>query len=113
MQHMWQQRPASFSPKCQELGWSCIPLVVDTFGNWGKEAHLPFSRLASHFANNMSSLKPSILADIYGRLNITLVRSIAMQSHPGKGAAFVTLCTCIVALTMYLMYVYVLYNKYM
>ena len=29
-------------PKCQELGWTCIPLAVETFCNWGKEAHLTF-----------------------------------------------------------------------
>eukprot|EP00731_Ephydatia_muelleri_P037802 Em0566g4a len=30
--------------KCQELGWSCIPLAVETYGNWGKEAHDTFSQ---------------------------------------------------------------------
>ena len=64
-------------PKCQELGWVCLPLAVEIFCNWGKEAHLLFSRLASHLAITMSSPKPSVLADIYSRLNITLVRSIA------------------------------------
>ncbi|KAL5479843.1 hypothetical protein EMCRGX_G023432, partial [Ephydatia muelleri] len=34
-------------PKCQELGWSCIPLAVETYGNWGKQTHDTFSRLAS------------------------------------------------------------------
>ena len=63
--------------KCQELGWTCIPLAVESFCNWGKEAHLTFSRLASHLAISMSSPKPSILADIFDRLNITLARSIA------------------------------------
>ncbi|KAL5481562.1 hypothetical protein EMCRGX_G021752 [Ephydatia muelleri] len=29
----------SNGPKCQELGWSCIPLAVETYGNWGNEAH--------------------------------------------------------------------------
>eukprot|EP00731_Ephydatia_muelleri_P020965 Em0013g692a len=33
--------------KCQELGWTCIPLAVETFGHWGKEAQAVFSRLAS------------------------------------------------------------------
>ena len=62
-------------PKCQELGWTCIPLAVEMFCNWGKEAHLTFSMLASHLAISMSSPKPSVLADIYSRLNITLVKS--------------------------------------
>ena len=64
-------------PKCQELGWTCIPLAVETFCNWGKEAHLTFSMLASHLAISLSSTKPSILADMYSRMNFTLVRSIA------------------------------------
>ena len=64
-------------PKCQELGWTCIPLAVETFCNWGKEAHLTFSRLTSHLTISLSSPKPSILADFYNRMNFTLVRSIA------------------------------------
>ena len=30
-------------PKCEELGWTCISLAVNTFCNWDKEAHLTFS----------------------------------------------------------------------
>ena len=47
----------SNGPKCQELGWSCIPLAVETYGNWGKQAHDAFSRLASFLAINQSSPK--------------------------------------------------------
>ena len=65
------------SPKCLELGWTCIPVAVETYGSWGKEAQEMFSRLSSHLAISMSSPKPQVVADIYGRLNITLVRSIA------------------------------------
>ena len=67
----------SNGPKCQELGWSCIPLAVETYGNWGKEAHDTFSRLASYLAIHQSSPKSAVVAEIYGRLNIALVRSIA------------------------------------
>ena len=67
----------SNGPKCQELGWSCIPLAVETYGNWGKEAHDTFSRLASYLAIHQSSPKPAVVAEIYGRLNIALVHSIA------------------------------------
>ena len=63
--------------KCEELGWKCIPLAVETFCNWGKEAHLTFSRLAPHLAISLSSPKSSILVDMYCRMNLTLVRSIA------------------------------------
>ena len=37
-------------PKCQELGWVCVPLAVETYGNWGREAHTTFTRLAMHSA---------------------------------------------------------------
>ena len=67
----------SNGPKCQELGWSCIPLVVETYGNWGKEVHVTISRLASHLAIHQSSPKSSVVAEIYGRLNTALIRSIA------------------------------------
>ena len=30
-------------PKCSELGWVCIPLAVETYGNWGREAQSTFS----------------------------------------------------------------------
>ena len=29
--------------KCSELGWLCIPLVVESYGAWGKEAMESFS----------------------------------------------------------------------
>ena len=67
----------SNGPKCQELGWSCIPLAVETYGNWGKEVHATISRLASHLAIHQSSLKLSVMAEIYGQLNTALIRSIA------------------------------------
>ena len=36
------------SIKCMELGWTCIPMAVETFGHWGREAQSVLSRLASH-----------------------------------------------------------------
>ncbi|KAL5517626.1 hypothetical protein EMCRGX_G003208 [Ephydatia muelleri] len=47
--------------KCQELGWTCIPLAVETFGHWGKEAQAVFSRLASFIAIHRASPKSSVL----------------------------------------------------
>ena len=29
----------SNGPKCQGLGWFCIPLAVETYGNWGRDYH--------------------------------------------------------------------------
>ena len=63
-------------PKCSELGWVCIPLAVEMYGNWGREAQTTFSRLASHLAIT-SSYKGKVLTEIYSRLNLTLVRAVA------------------------------------
>ena len=35
------RRHTANDAKCQELGWSCIPLAVETYSNWGKKAHFP------------------------------------------------------------------------
>lgn len=64
-------------PKCSELGWVCIPLAVETYGNWGREAHSTFSRLASHLAIITSSHKGKVLTELFSRLNFTLVRAVA------------------------------------
>ena len=66
----------SNGPKCQELGWSCIPLAVETYGNWSKEAHDTFSRLASYLAIHQSFPKSAVVAETYGQLNMALVCSI-------------------------------------
>ena len=63
--------------RCQELGWTCIPLAVETYGNWGMEAQSVFSRLASLLAIGQAIPKPKMLGDIYGHLNMSLVRSVA------------------------------------
>ena len=44
------QKHRANDPKCSELGWVCVPLAVETYGNWGKEAQVTFSRLASCIA---------------------------------------------------------------
>ena len=64
-------------PKCFELGWTCVPLAVETYGNWGVEAQETFSRLASLLAASHSVSKSKATADIYGRSNLTLTRSVA------------------------------------
>eukprot|EP00731_Ephydatia_muelleri_P034990 Em0090g4a len=50
----------------------CIPLAVETYGNWGKEAHDMFSRLASYLAIHQTSPKSAVVTKLYGRLNIAL-----------------------------------------
>ena len=69
------RKHAANDTRCQELGWLCIPLAV--YGNWGKEAQSVFSRLASRFPSARPPPKPKMLSEIYSRLNMSLVRSVA------------------------------------
>ena len=43
--------------KCEDLGWVCIPLVVETYGVWGQEAVKSFAQLASRLAITCSKPK--------------------------------------------------------
>ena len=63
--------------KCSELGWSCIPLAVETYGCWGAEAWLHLSCLASHLAARLHCTKSHATSTLYGRLNLVLVRANA------------------------------------
>ena len=64
-------------PKCSDLGWVCVPMVVETYGAWGKEATAIISSVASRLATSMCRLKSIVLNEIYGRLNLQLVRANA------------------------------------
>ena len=64
-------------PKCFELGWVCIPVVAESYGAWGREATLLFSTIASRIATLSNKPKSVTLIDIYGRLNLQLVRANA------------------------------------
>ena len=72
-----QRKHASNDVKCSELGWSCIPLAVETFGCWGAEARLHLSRLASRLAARLNCSKSHDTSTLYGRLNLVLVRANA------------------------------------
>ena len=71
------RKHAANDPKCRELGWMCIPMAVETYGNWRREVQHMFSRLATYLAIHLFCPKSRVLADIYGRLNICLVRAVA------------------------------------
>ena len=60
--------------KCAELGWVCVPLTVETYCNWGEEAR---RILATRLAFGSAFFKARVISDMFGRLNITLVRAIA------------------------------------
>ena len=42
------RKHAANDTMCQELGWLCIPLAVETYGNWGKECFFPARFSAFH-----------------------------------------------------------------
>ncbi|KAL5481357.1 hypothetical protein EMCRGX_G021496 [Ephydatia muelleri] len=69
-----QRKHQANDPKCDTLGWKCIPLAVESYGNWGFEARQAFSHLASRLSFGIGHQKSKLLVDIYGRLNVTLVR---------------------------------------
>ncbi|KAL5467260.1 hypothetical protein EMCRGX_G031463 [Ephydatia muelleri] len=72
-----QRLPLTNDAKCSELGWTCIPLVAESYGAWGSEAVQAFSRLASYLATRTNSPKSKVVCSLYGRLNLTLVRANA------------------------------------
>eukprot|EP00731_Ephydatia_muelleri_P021928 Em0014g519a len=69
-----ERKHASNDAKCEDLWWTCIPLAVESYGNWGKEARDVFNRLASLLAFGHSSTKPRLLTEIYSHLNMSLAR---------------------------------------
>ena len=69
------QKHEANDAKCSDLGWVRIPLVVESYGAWGKEALEAFSMLASRLATSSSRPKSMVLSELYGRLNLHLVRA--------------------------------------
>ena len=65
------------NPKCVELGWRCIPLAVESYGAWGPEASKAFSQVATRIAIRGNTPKAKIVAELYGRLSLSLVRANA------------------------------------
>ena len=72
-----QRKLQENSSICDELGWSCIPLVVESFGAWGQLASNTFSKLASCLSVQANSTISTTLDSIYSRLNLSLVHSNA------------------------------------
>ena len=71
-----QRKHASNDIKCSELGWSCIPLAVETYGCWGAEARLHLSRLASRLAARLNCSKSQ-----HFMVGTTWFLSEQMQGH--------------------------------
>ena len=76
------RKHSSNDTKCKELDWVCVPLVVESYGAWGKEALESISQLASRLATCSSKTKSVVLTELYGRLNLHLVRANPLPSCP-------------------------------
>ena len=61
--------------KCADLGWVCVPVVAESYGAWGLEAMDFFSKFASRMATSVGKSKSVVLHEIYGRLNMHIVRA--------------------------------------
>ena len=68
------RKHAANDAKGQELGWSCILLAVETYGNRRKRLRVcsPLCLQSARPASN-----PKMFAEIYGHINLSLVRSVA------------------------------------
>ena len=51
------RKHAANDARCQALGWTCIPLAVETFGNCGKEAQCFFLKLGYSGSFKTRSIK--------------------------------------------------------
>ncbi|KAL5493235.1 hypothetical protein EMCRGX_G014382 [Ephydatia muelleri] len=72
---------------CLELGWTCIPLVVESFGCWGPEAQRSLSRLAGGLATRLRQPKSITTNQIYGMMTTLPTNSRAAPPTKRKGMA--------------------------
>ncbi|KAL5476065.1 hypothetical protein EMCRGX_G025967 [Ephydatia muelleri] len=62
-------------PKCSELSWVCVPMVAESYG-WSLASAI-ISSIASRLTISTGKPKSVVLSDIYGQLNVHLVRANA------------------------------------
>ncbi|KAL5509164.1 hypothetical protein EMCRGX_G004476 [Ephydatia muelleri] len=100
--------------KCDELGWACIPLVVETYGCWGAEAVAALSKLAGRLSVRNNEQKSKTIFSLYSRLGLTLVkancRAILSSLVLFSACAHAQCATSIVQFLRPELYVYVLLN---
>ena len=59
------RKHAANDARCQALGWSCIPLAEEIFGNWGREAQGVFSCLATLLALHQGRPKSTVVRNLW------------------------------------------------
>jgi hypothetical protein len=68
---------ANNNPKCNELGWLCVPIAVSTYGNWSKGAMEVLRKIASHIATRQMEPLSCVLKSMRQQLGTTLARCVA------------------------------------
>ena len=63
--------------KCDDLGWVCIPMAVDTYGRWCEEAHTAFASIASNIHTRTKASLAASTNSVYNALGIVLARQNA------------------------------------
>jgi len=76
---------------CASLGWSCIPVAVDIYGQWCDEAHQTFADIAMRLAVQTRVSFSATLSSIFNTLGVVLVRQnaraiLARRVHLSVGA---------------------------
>ena len=59
---------------CTARGWSCIPLVVETYSGWDQEAISTFAHLSKLLGLRQRQPSTTSLNELYCRLSIFLMR---------------------------------------
>ena len=65
--------------KCVGLGWKCVPLAVDTYGQWCAEAHSAFRDIAMRLSVRSKVPYAVALSSVYCTLAIVLARQNALS----------------------------------
>ena len=77
--------------KCSALGWLCVPLAVDSYGQWCDEAHQAFMEIAIRLSNRTKVTVSRALSSIFNTLGVVLARHnaialLARRAPPSIGA---------------------------
>ena len=72
--------------KCDDLGWLCVPLAVDSYGQWCDEAHEAFAEIAGRLSTRTRVTFSSALSSIFNTLGVVLARhnAIAILARRAK-----------------------------
>jgi hypothetical protein len=65
--------------KCADLHWLCVPLAVDSYGQWGDEAHVAFREIALRLSTRTKVTVSAALSSLFNTLGVILARQNAVS----------------------------------